>query len=118
LDEICNALLHAGHEVSRSHAFPGSLKTSASRQDVHDVFRCWVKTHPVKPESISSTSPSHHLHSKEPRFTADFSRHPQAVTQASKVKLVRYQHNPTPNWGPGTRAGTKRKRDDEGGGGG
>jgi tRNA (guanine26-N2/guanine27-N2)-dimethyltransferase len=48
-------------------------------------------------------------------FEANFTSHPLTVTQASKVKLVRYQQNPTPNWGPATKAesGTKRKRHDK-----
>ena len=47
------------------------------------------------------------------RSEANFTHHPKSVTQSSKVKLVRYQHNPAPNWGPGTKAksGTKRKRE-------
>ena len=47
------------------------------------------------------------------RSGANFTHHPKSVTQSSKVKLVRYQHNPAPNWGPGTKAksGTKRKRE-------
>ncbi|KAG2078277.1 N2,N2-dimethylguanosine tRNA methyltransferase [Suillus decipiens] len=87
LDDVASALLNAGHIVSRSHALPGSLKTSATREDVHDVFRT----------------------------EANFTRHPRSITQASKVKLVRYQQNPAPNWGPGTKAdtGTKRKREEE-----
>ncbi|EGO21460.1 hypothetical protein SERLADRAFT_362807 [Serpula lacrymans var. lacrymans S7.9] len=115
LDDVASALLHAGHQVSRSHACPGSLKTSGTRQDVHDVFRSWVKKHPVRMDKISEHSPARQLLSKEPRAEANFSRHPQSVTQSSKVKLVRYQQNPTPHWGPGTKAdsGTKRKRDDE-----
>ncbi|EJD02303.1 N2,N2-dimethylguanosine tRNA methyltransferase [Fomitiporia mediterranea MF3/22] len=114
LEETSNALLHAGFSVSRSHALAGSLKTNATRQDVHDVFRGWVKEHPVKPESIPPNSPSSCLHGKTPRFEANFSHHPLATSQLStKVKLVRYQQNPTPNWGPGTRATGKRKRDKE-----
>jgi hypothetical protein len=48
-------------------------------------------------------------------FEANFNSHPLAVTQSSKVKLVRYQQNPTPNWGPAARAesGIKRKRHDK-----
>jgi tRNA (guanine26-N2/guanine27-N2)-dimethyltransferase len=46
------------------------------------------------------------------RAEHNFKRHPQSVTQSSKVKLVRYQQNPTPHWGPGTRAESgKRKRE-------
>ena len=48
-------------------------------------------------------------------FEANFTSHPMTVTQSSKVKLVRYQQNPTPNWGPAARAesGIKRKRHDK-----
>ena len=53
---------------------------------------------------------------RPPSFEANFKRHPDSVSASSKVKLVRYQVNPTANWGPGTKAGGKRKRgkDDEG----
>ncbi|KIM58909.1 hypothetical protein SCLCIDRAFT_1050790 [Scleroderma citrinum Foug A] len=112
LEDVASALLNAGHSVSRSHACPGSLKTTASREDVYDVFRCWVRKHPVKMENVSETSPTARLLAKEPKSEADFKKHPGVVTRSSKVKLVRYQQNPLPNWGPGSKAsGTKRKRD-------
>jgi len=112
LDEISSALLHAGHQVARSHAAPGSLKTTATRRDLHDVYRSWIKTHPVKMEKIPPNSPARILLQKDSSVEANFTSHPLTVTQSSKVKLVRYQPNPTPNWGPATRAesGTKRKR--------
>ncbi|KAG0707709.1 tRNA methyltransferase [Suillus ampliporus] len=122
LDEVASALLNAGHNVSRSHALAGSLKTGATRQDVHDVFRSWVKRHPVRMDKVSETSLTRQLLAKEARqlitnhrTEANFTRHPRSITQASKVKLVRYQQNPAPNWGPGTKAdsGTKRKRESE-----
>jgi tRNA (guanine26-N2/guanine27-N2)-dimethyltransferase len=115
LNEVASALLHAGHQVSRSHAAPGSLKTTATRTDLHDVYRCWVKKHPVKMEKILPNSPAQVLLQKEPSFEAKFTSHPLTVTQSSKVKLVRYQQNPTPNWGPAVRAesGIKRKRHDK-----
>lgn len=45
------------------------------------------------------------------RVEADFSKHPGADMKSDNLKLVRYQQNPTANWGPGARAqtGTKRK---------
>ncbi|PCH38052.1 guanine-N2--methyltransferase [Wolfiporia cocos MD-104 SS10] len=114
LDEVASALLHAGHRISRSHACAGSLKTTAPRADVHDVFRSWIKTHPVRMDKISETSPARHLLSKEARTDANFTHHPDSITASSKVKLVRYQANPTPHWGPGKRAGSgKRKREGE-----
>ncbi|KAK0459763.1 tRNA methyltransferase [Desarmillaria tabescens] len=113
LDEVASALLHAGYSISRSHATPGSLKTTATRADLHDIFRSFVKLHPVKLENVSETSPARKLLAKEPKTEANFKRHPQSVTTSSKVKLVRYQETPQ-NWGPGSRAvsgtGSKRKR--------
>ncbi|TFY64033.1 hypothetical protein EVJ58_g2891 [Rhodofomes roseus] len=121
LDGMSSALLHAGHKVSRSHACPGSLKTSATLADVHDIFRSWIKKNPVRMDKIPPNSPAIHLLSKEPKAEANFKHHPQSVTSSSKVKIVRYQNNPTAHWGPGKKAGTgpaptgKRKRegDDE-----
>ena len=59
----------------------------------------------VRPVSARSASTS-------PTAEANFMHHPQAITR--DANLVRYQMNPTPNWGPGSRAsagsGTKRKR--------
>lgn len=62
---IRSALLNAGHKVSRSHACAGSIKTDASHREVHDIFRSWIKLHPVKMENISETSPARRLLAKE-----------------------------------------------------
>lgn len=86
---------------------------------MHDVFRGWVRTHPVKAESIKPGSPAAALHASSsqaspPRFEVNFGYHPEAnAFVSSKFKLVRYQQNPTPNWGPGSRPKGKRKREDE-----
>ncbi|EKM55583.1 uncharacterized protein PHACADRAFT_256307 [Phanerochaete carnosa HHB-10118-sp] len=112
LDNVASALLHAGHSVSRSHALPGSLKTTATRAEVHDIFRCWIKKNPVNMGKLGEKSPARTLLAKEPRAEANFAPHPQSVSRSSGVKLVRYQQNPLPHWGPGSKAvsGTKRKR--------
>ncbi|KAK2466885.1 hypothetical protein APHAL10511_001143 [Amanita phalloides] len=112
LDDIASALLNAGHKVSRSHACAGSMKTTASHHDVHDIFRSWIKLNPVKMETLSETSPSRRLLGIEPRTIANFTKHPESITTSTKVKLVRYQENPR-NWGPGTKPNMKRKRDFE-----
>ncbi|KAG6866945.1 hypothetical protein C0991_003861 [Blastosporella zonata] len=112
LEEIASALLHAGHKISRSHACAGSLKTTATREEVHSVFRSWIKHNPVKMDNVSENSPTRRLLAKEPSFEANFKKHPDSVTPSGKMKLVRYQENPTSHWGPGTKAvgGSKRKR--------
>ncbi|KAJ6630839.1 tRNA methyltransferase [Mycena sp. CBHHK59/15] len=120
LVDVASALLHAGHKISRSHTTPGSIKTTASRAELYDIFRSWIKLHPVKRENLSANSPAHRLLDKELRVEADFTQHPDAIpfTRAAKIKLVRYQENPAPYWGPGTKAvsgttGSKRKRGQE-----
>ena len=111
LISFSSGLLNSGFKVSRSHACPGSLKTTATKKDVHDLFRNWIKTHPVKMDNLSQGSPALVLLSKEAGTETDFTRHPDSVTASSKVKLVRYQQNPAPFWGPGTKAVPgKRKR--------
>uniref|UniRef100_A0A8H7Y2X7 tRNA (guanine(26)-N(2))-dimethyltransferase n=1 Tax=Psilocybe cubensis TaxID=181762 RepID=A0A8H7Y2X7_PSICU len=116
IDDVASALLNAGHRVSRSHACAGSLKTDASHRELHDVFRCWIKTHPVKMENISETSPARRLLAKEPLVEANFDRHPMTPGAQETIRLVRYQENPA-NWGPAKKAATKpdlkRKRSTE-----
>ncbi|KAJ7632658.1 N2 N2-dimethylguanosine tRNA methyltransferase [Roridomyces roridus] len=102
--EVASALLHGGHKVSRSHASAGSFKTTATRAEIFDIFRSWIKLNPVKRENISPTSPAHRLLEKEPKVEANFTKHPDSGPLTSKIKLVRYQENPKPNWGPGTKA--------------
>lgn len=60
-----SALLNAGCKISRSHACPGSLKTTASHREVHDVIRSWIQMNPVKMENIGSGSPARKLLAKE-----------------------------------------------------
>lgn len=63
-----SALLHAGYSVSRSHACAGSIKTTAARKVVHDIFRSHVKLHPVKMENVKEGSPATALLSKTARL--------------------------------------------------
>jgi tRNA (guanine26-N2/guanine27-N2)-dimethyltransferase len=65
----------------------------------------------VRTDKLAQGSPALILLSKEAGAETDFTKHPDSVTASSRVKLVRYQQNPTPFWGPGTKAVSgKRKR--------
>jgi tRNA (guanine26-N2/guanine27-N2)-dimethyltransferase len=68
IDGTRSALLNAGHQVSRSHAAAGSLKSTATRSQLHDVFRTWVKSHPVKLSNIKNGSPTLKILAKEARY--------------------------------------------------
>ncbi|KIY43399.1 N2,N2-dimethylguanosine tRNA methyltransferase [Fistulina hepatica ATCC 64428] len=110
LDEMGSALLNAGYEISRSHACPGSLKTTAPVNVIHDIFRGWVKKNPVKMENLPENSAAKSLLAKEPSIEADFTHHAGCSALLSKIKLVRYQENPTKYWGPGTKASGKKRK--------
>lgn len=103
---VVSALLFAGHQVSRSHCSAGSIKTSASRKQLFDLWRNWIKLNPVKMQGISLTSPAMTLLTKPIVQEYNLQKeHPEArkIIEGSG-KGVRYQMNPLPNWGPGTAA--------------
>ncbi|PWY98732.1 N2,N2-dimethylguanosine tRNA methyltransferase [Testicularia cyperi] len=115
LDKMVSALLSAGYKASRSHASAGSLKTNATRAQLYDVLRYWVKAHnPVNMDKMKPNDPARILLAKEPTREYNFDNHKsQEVLEAigASKKLVRYQSNPLPNWGPGTAAkGHKGKK--------
>ncbi|KAG9027167.1 RNA methyltransferase tRNA(m5U54)methyltransferase [Tulasnella sp. JGI-2019a] len=109
-DTTVSALFNAGYDVCRSHACPGSIKTTAPRSVVHDIMRSYILDHPVKMERIKEET-AKTLLATPITNKVDFSRHPSLDAISNKIKLVRYQMNPQPNWGPGSRpdAGGKRK---------
>lgn len=120
---MVHALLHAGYRVSRSHCIPGSIKTNATRGEIYDLYRTWIRTNPVNPERLKEGSPAKGLlsHVREDGTPAVQHRefewdveHPatHSVIHGSPTdnKAVRYQMNPQANWGPGTAAKGHRKR--------
>ncbi|KAF9914154.1 RNA methyltransferase tRNA(m5U54)methyltransferase [Lobosporangium transversale] len=105
---VVSALLHDGYRVSGSHAAQGSIKTDAPSSAVWDVMRSWVKLNPVK--NIKPDSPAGRILAVEPKKIANFEMHPDARSESRKANLVRYQMNPTKNWGPQARAGSNKRK--------
>jgi tRNA (guanine26-N2/guanine27-N2)-dimethyltransferase len=108
-------LLSIGYKVSQSHAFPQSIKTDAPPQAVWDVLRKWCELHPIK-GTISESSPAQKILKSKPRYFFDlrsndisFELNSEWEPLSSKLNLVRYQPNPTPNWGPQARPGKEQK---------
>ncbi|KAG8940829.1 RNA methyltransferase tRNA(m5U54)methyltransferase [Tulasnella sp. 424] len=108
LDNTASAILNAGHKISRSHACAGSLKTDAPQSFIHDLMRTWILDHPVRMDKIKDEA-AKTLLSKPIGTKADFTRHDGLEAISNKIKLVRYQVNPQPNWGPGARPDSKKK---------
>ncbi|ORY32579.1 N2,N2-dimethylguanosine tRNA methyltransferase-domain-containing protein [Naematelia encephala] len=99
-----HALYNAGYNVSRSHASQGSIKTDAPYSFVLDIVRQWIKDHPVRMDRISDGSPVKKLMEKPMSHEVDFTPNEKTKSFDRAEKVVFYQNNPLPNWGPGTRA--------------
>ncbi|KAI7870600.1 N2,N2-dimethylguanosine tRNA methyltransferase [Spinellus fusiger] len=110
---LFSAVLNAGYKVSVSHCGPQTMKTNAPSGLVWDVLRCWVKKYPVVMTNIAENSPARAILAQPPAIEADFTRHADACPKSRSVNLVRYQINPTANWGPKARAGKKRKQSEK-----
>ncbi|KAI9249791.1 N2,N2-dimethylguanosine tRNA methyltransferase [Phascolomyces articulosus] len=110
LQDLNSAILNAGYKVSGSHCGPATIKTDAPSHILWDILRAFVKKHPVTMANIAENSPARAILAKEPSIEVNFKRHPDAVPKSQSIKLVRYQINPTANWGPKARAGGKKRK--------
>lgn len=111
--DLFSAILNAGYQVSASHAGKQSIKTDAPSSVMWDIMRAWVKKHPVVMNNIAENSPARTILAKEPTIEVNFTKHPKATAESKAEHLVRYQVNPTANWGPKARSGVKRKSDEQ-----
>ncbi|XP_045450277.1 probable tRNA (guanine(26)-N(2))-dimethyltransferase [Melitaea cinxia] len=99
-----SALLHAGHRVSYSHACRLSLKTSAPARAVWDVVRAWHAARPARPHKLQSDPVAAYILKQPVSNTVDLSPRPDANPISRRDGRLRFQFNPTPHWGPGSRA--------------
>ncbi|KAH6584004.1 hypothetical protein BASA61_007766 [Batrachochytrium salamandrivorans] len=103
-----SAIIHAGFEVSQSHAARAAIKTTAPANIIWDIMRCWCKQHPPSEKNMSPNSPARKLLATESKIVANFEKHPKATPDSYKYNLVRHQENPTANWGPKARPKTAK----------
>ncbi|KAL7276726.1 RNA methyltransferase tRNA(m5U54)methyltransferase [Rhizina undulata] len=102
---IRGAIMGLGYKVSRSHCKPCSIKTDAPQRVIWEIMRRWVEKKPVK-DPKENTAGYRILHKQDEElkkleivFDEKLGREEE---KASGV--VRYQVNPTANWGPMTKA--------------
>ena len=69
-----------------------------------DIFRCWVKKHPVSKSRLKDGTLAKIILSKESTVEVDFTEHSDANPLSRKMGLLRWQHNPERDWGPKARA--------------
>ncbi|KAI8818492.1 N2,N2-dimethylguanosine tRNA methyltransferase-domain-containing protein [Fimicolochytrium jonesii] len=97
--DILSALLNMRYSVSLTHCSTNCFKTNAPGRAVWDVLRKFVENHPVKMDSLAKDAAGRTILAAQ-GGSVSFEMHPKANPPSRKVKLVRYQENPTKNWGP------------------
>ncbi|OIR58659.1 MAG: N2,N2-dimethylguanosine tRNA methyltransferase [Amphiamblys sp. WSBS2006] len=96
------AILNAGeYRVSSTHTEPYGVKTDAPFDVIWSIMRAHVALHPTK----KVTELHRKIFSGLPPMEISFEKRDDAVSDAKRRKLVRYQANPEENWGPKPRAG-------------
>ncbi|KAI0165527.1 N2,N2-dimethylguanosine tRNA methyltransferase [Xylariaceae sp. FL1272] len=113
-DSFRGALRHLGYRVTRSHCKAGSMKTNAPWSVVWHVMREWGRQkHPIHTAKITESSPTYKLlrlgdyadtmrDDEVDKLEVVFDQ--ELGHDNGKPGLIRYQTNPTENWGPQTRA--------------
>ncbi|KAJ0175313.1 hypothetical protein K1T71_009454 [Dendrolimus kikuchii] len=99
-----SAILNSGYKVSYSHAAKLSIKTDAPAQVIWDIIRTWEKSHPAKPAKLEADQVARYILSQEIKTQVDLSERSDANPMSRKDGRLRFQFNPAPYWGPGSRA--------------
>ncbi|CAH0587877.1 unnamed protein product [Chrysodeixis includens] len=99
-----SAILNAGYKVSYSHASRMSIKTAAPAQVLWDIIRTWEQIHPVKQAKLEADIVAKFIIKQEVKTPIDLTERQDANPSSRREGRVRFQFNPTPHWGPGSRA--------------
>ncbi|XP_052758392.1 probable tRNA (guanine(26)-N(2))-dimethyltransferase isoform X2 [Galleria mellonella] len=99
-----SAIMNAGYKVSYSHASKMSIKTTAPAQLIWDIVRTWEKTHPVKQAKLEADPAAKYILSQAIQSEVDLTERLDANPISRRDGQLRFQFNPAPYWGPGSRA--------------
>eukprot|EP00923_Selenidium_pygospionis_P057625 GHVN01100855.1.p2 GENE.GHVN01100855.1~~GHVN01100855.1.p2 ORF type:complete len:445 (+),score=45.07 GHVN01100855.1:2383-3717(+) len=100
LADFRSALINCGYFVSSTHTSPYGVKTDAPFDVVFNVMREHIRRNPTKKQTVAVKALLDGLR----EIPVSFEPRDDGVSQAKKQRLVRYQQNPEPNWGPKKRA--------------
>uniref|UniRef100_A0A060T461 tRNA (guanine(26)-N(2))-dimethyltransferase n=1 Tax=Blastobotrys adeninivorans TaxID=409370 RepID=A0A060T461_BLAAD len=104
---VASALLNSGYKVSETHCKATCLKTDAPYEFIWDLLRQWCEKNKKDPmASLKEGTPGYNIMTKPSTSQVSFETNEQAKEMEArrKSKLVRFQMNPTENWGPKGRA--------------
>jgi tRNA (guanine26-N2/guanine27-N2)-dimethyltransferase len=99
------ALVGLGYKVARSHCKPNSIKTNAPHSVMWEVMRHWLEQKPQKEGTLKEGSPGYKIMQKPKDENLKVVFDKERGEDTDKLSgIVRYQVNPTANWGPMERA--------------
>lgn len=107
--QMISAICNLGYRASYTHAQPGAIKTDAPYGVLLDIMKAWIKQEQngVVSKNLKQGSAGYRvLQDLEPKVKVSFEDHPRALELETfrKSKLLRFQINPTKNWGPKPKA--------------
>lgn len=110
LAAVRGALVGLGYKVARSHCKPSSLKTDAPQSVMWEVMKQWIEAKPITEGSLKETSAGSQILKKPRDPKLEIKLDESLGKDPSKESgVLRYQINPTANWGPmGRASGTGR----------
>lgn len=112
LKEILSAIVNAGYKVSSTHTRPGSVKTNAPNTVVWDVIcQNVLELQHLNVEEVKSELAQRIL-SRPRENVYDFKHNALVESEAQKLSLLRFQVNPTREWGPKPRPSAKSSTDE------
>ncbi|KAG4301659.1 hypothetical protein PCK1_002144 [Pneumocystis canis] len=100
---VLSALINAGYSVSLTHASPGSIKTNAPPKIIWNIMKSWIKQYPVAEKRIRDGTAAKEILKTESDTNIDFTLN-HDIEKILKHGLLKYQLNPTKNWGPKVKA--------------
>lgn len=112
LKKIVAGLGSLGYHCSLTHAQPSSLKTDAPWEAIWYVVSQSDAVDGRKPARLKESTVGHRILSRMPDWLGDYdfgklsfepNEQSGQVESLRKLKMVRYQENPTKNWGPKAR---------------
>ncbi|KAG7911355.1 hypothetical protein KL906_000676 [Ogataea polymorpha] len=122
LDTFAAALSNLGYRVSLCHSAPGAIKTDAPYEVIWYVGKLWTEKNGVTADKLNPNTAGHRIMTdnsigknidlsslnkdkKVDDITWLFQPNGESkkLKELRKIKIVRYQENPTANWGPKAR---------------
>lgn len=101
--EILSALTNAGYKASLAHTNKTGFKTDAPNAVVWDIFCQLAERQNVNP----SDGLAARILGRPREKVYDFTHNPAIEIESKKLSLLRFQMNPTREWGPKPRPGNK-----------